>query len=243
MPDRQRIWVFDVDGTLTPHRQAMTPKFADKFSRWAEDNVFYLCTGSDAEKIEEQVDRSILDAAAGIFTCMGNVFTVNGKEIYRREFDPPEGLEKWLKKALKTSPYSVRTGNHLERRVGMWNFSIVGRNATLEQRNGYHKYDSMFREREWIASIINVDFAGKVVASVGGQISIDICQPGADKSQIMNELLARHADISVHFVGDAIRPDGNDWGLAERIREIGQPHEFTLTKNPNHTLRIIGAAL
>ena len=48
-------YIFDVDGTLTPARQPATKEFLSFFETWAKENTFYLCSGSDLEKIKEQL--------------------------------------------------------------------------------------------------------------------------------------------------------------------------------------------
>ena len=42
-----RIFIFDVDGTLTPSRQPMTKEFQEFFKQWIKKNKFYLVTGRD----------------------------------------------------------------------------------------------------------------------------------------------------------------------------------------------------
>jgi len=49
------IFIFDVDGTLTPSRKEMNKEFQDWFSMFMLVNNVYLATGSDAEKTIEQV--------------------------------------------------------------------------------------------------------------------------------------------------------------------------------------------
>ena len=40
-----KVYIFDVDGTLTPSRQKMTKEFEEFFGEWALKNTFYLVTG------------------------------------------------------------------------------------------------------------------------------------------------------------------------------------------------------
>ena len=65
------------------------------------------------------------------------------------------------------SPFSLRTGNHIEQRSGMVNFSVVGRNATTEERAKYVDYDTVKNERINIASAFNTMFPD-LQATVGG---------------------------------------------------------------------------
>ena len=74
-----KVYIFDVDGTLTPSRRPMTRSFDDFFFKWANRNTFYLVSGSDLDKIKEQVPWYILERAKGVFTCGGNKFYTNLK--------------------------------------------------------------------------------------------------------------------------------------------------------------------
>ena len=130
----KRIYIFDMDGTLTPSRREMTPGFEEFFSQWAKENTFFLVSGSDLEKIKEQVPQYILDFSEGVFTCGGNQLWLNNKLSYNHEFKPSEDLISFLKEKMKNSKYPLRAGNHIEDRGSMLNFSIVGRDCSLDER-------------------------------------------------------------------------------------------------------------
>lgn len=48
----KKIYIFDMDGTLTPSRREMTPDFEQFFSKWANEHIFFLVSGSNLEKIQ-----------------------------------------------------------------------------------------------------------------------------------------------------------------------------------------------
>ena len=50
--EMNKVFIFDVDGTLTPSRLPMTDEFAKFFHEWIEKNKFYLVTGSNIEKFQ-----------------------------------------------------------------------------------------------------------------------------------------------------------------------------------------------
>ena len=212
----RRIYIFDVDGTLTPSRQQMTKEFAKFFDKWSNKNKYYLVTGSDLDKTKEQLPIAYVDRAEAIFTCCGNEMWRDGEQIYRNKFKPPQNLLTYLGHELRKSEYSVRAGNHIEDRETLLNFSIVGRDCSLEERLEYHKYDTDNKEREKIAKTIR-DGWPKLDAVIGGQISIDIYPKGNDKSQILDiieqERLVKPDEYI--FIGDGINNKGNDWPLAK----------------------------
>ena len=47
MRNQKNRFIFDVDGTLTPSRQAMDPEFKEWFIDFIKANKVWLVTGSD----------------------------------------------------------------------------------------------------------------------------------------------------------------------------------------------------
>lgn len=235
------IYIFDVDGTLTPSRKKITNEMFDFMMSWGSKNSFYLCSGSDEEKIRDQIPKSLLRLCNGLFTCMGNQFINVGEtysiEIYRREFNAPDGLEDKLNQFISDSKFPYRYGNHIEKRLGMWNFSTVGRNIDSLGRKDYVEFERGNHEREKYTDILNETFKGQIVASVGGEISIDIVNPGRDKSQILYEIEKREGEgCPIIFVGDRTFPGGNDYALARLINNrkgsfTFQTESWQITKN------------
>jgi len=202
-------FVFDVDGTLTASRQRIDPEFAEWFLRFVKNNTVYLASGSDYAKTLEQVGEKICNAVAGVFSCAGNAFYVAGQEQYANPLElTPDELSR-LNRLLDESLFPVRTGQHIEMRPGLCNFSVVGRGATLEQRRSYVLYDSQVHERQAIAHTINRQFP-RLEATVAGETGVDIYLRGRDKSQIADRV------APFVFFGDKIEPGGNDYTIALR---------------------------
>ena len=210
----KKIYIFDMDGTLTPSRRKMTSDFEKFFSQWANKNTFFLVSGSDLEKIREQVPEYILNLSEGVFTCGGNQLWLNGKLSYNHEFKPQEDLLSFLEKRVKNSKYPLRAGNHIEDRGSMLNFSIIGRDCSVDQRLDYFEYDIENQERASIAKEI-IDRWNNLDAVIGGQISIDITPKGMNKSQVLDEVKKFYFDEQYIFIGDRTLEGGNDYPLAK----------------------------
>ena len=218
-----RIFIFDVDGTLTPSRQPMTKEFQTFFKQWIKKNKFYLVTGSDLPKLQEQMCFYDIEAE-GIFTCCGNQFwkpdpsivNTSAELIYDNKFEMTNKLKSSLEVMLMSSQYPHRYGNHIEDRGSMVNFSVVGRNCTQEQREKYYEWDKEKGERRKMIIFLKNKFKD-LDAVIGGQISIDIFPKGNDKSQVLNvieqERLVPPSEYI--FIGDGIENGGNDYPLAE----------------------------
>jgi phosphomannomutase len=214
----KKIYIFDMDGTLTPSRREMTPDFEEFFSMWANTHTFFLVSGSNLEKIKEQVPQYILDLSEGVFTCGGNQLWLNGELSYNHEFKPSDDLLSFLKEQLEKSKYPLRAGNHIEDRGSMLNFSVIGRNCSLEERLDYFEYDVKTQERANIANEI-INRWTNIDAVIGGQISIDITPKGMNKSQVLNEVKKFYADEEYIFIGDRTMEGGNDYPLAKIMND------------------------
>ena len=218
-----KVFMFDVDGTLTPSRQTMNQQFDNFMFQWGHRNSFWLVSGSDLDKMKEQVPEHILELAEGLFTCGGNQLYVNGELIYENKFEIPQTLLTYLGLQIRLSDYPVRAGNHIEDRGSMLNFSIVGRDCTQTQRNDYYEFDKLTNERKHIAEEIMKGWP-ELDAVIGGQISIDIVPKGFDKSQIMKHIEETYKkrnvdDCEYIFYGDRTEEGGNDYPLAKLLED------------------------
>ena len=243
-----KIFIFDVDGTLTPSRRKMTQEFQEFFYQWSKKNRFYLVTGSDLPKIQEQTSHDILELADGIFTCCGNQFwqeslikewPTNWRLIYENKFTPPNGFIDYLETKLNNSKYHHRAGNHIEDRGSMINFSIVGRNCSLMERENYFKYDNENGERKKIVDEMKEKWP-TLESSIGGQISIDIYEPGMDKSQIYSHITKNFIGLidKVVFIGDRTMKGGNDYPISELIKNKKNGLSYQ-TEGPEKTQEIL----
>ena len=216
-------FIFDVDGTLTPSRDHINLDFAIWFSDFCLMNEVYLVTGSDKAKTVEQVGLDIYNKCERVYQCSGSDVWDAETNILKSGWTLPELARTFLISCEYESLFSLRTGNHIEQRSGMANFSVVGRNANAEQRAKYVEYDTVKNERINIASAFNTMFPD-LHATVGGETGIDIAPRGADKSQILRDF---KEDDTIHFYGDAMFEGGNDLPLAYALKDfqLGFSHQ------------------
>ena len=206
------IYVFDVDGTLTPARSTIDPDFKLQFTEFFKTQEYALVSGSDYAKLLEQVGIDILHNAKFVFACAGNSVWQKGIEIYKNEWIPSPILINRLNTLLSNSKYINRHGNHIEYRSGMINFSVVGRMAKSIDRKDYYHWDKIHNERVDICNIILKEFP-ELECEIGGEISVDIYPQGNNKSQVL-----KYIQNTIYFFGDGISPGKNDWKLAEVLR-------------------------
>lgn len=202
-------FVFDVDGTLTPSRSKMDPAFQTWFLRFQATHDTYLVTGSDYDKTVDQVGWQVIDSAKMVFNCCGNEVRRGAELIHQAEWKPDIDLLTALEAMLAQSKFGLRTGNHIELRTGLINFSVIGRNCNREQRQQYIDYDRKSGERESMAIRLSAAFP-ELDFAIAGETGMDIYPQGKDKSQILQWF----EDRPVMFFGDKTQPGGNDYQLA-----------------------------
>jgi phosphomannomutase len=225
-----KIYLFDVDGTLTPAKSKIDREFRKQFIQWMTGKEVYIVSGGSFVRILDQLGDKITNDADGVFACMGNIFhqkieTINEtgfnewETVYENKFRPPQGLYKVLDRMVAESEFKIKTGNHYEERVGMVNFSIVGRKATPDQRKAYEDYDPEHSERKKIVEELKEKYP-KLDFVIGGAVSIDIFNVGNDKSQIVERYFEDALEHNkIIFVGDRIPFPGNDYALATALRQ------------------------
>ena len=183
----KKTYLFDIDGTLTEPRQKMDSSFSMQFLSWMVDKNVFFVTGSDKQKVDEQIPSSIMKRCRGVFCSMANEFWQNEELIYRNAFYPDPYLKEMLISFQMYTRFPIKPklggrGAIIEERPGMINFTTIGRNASVEERNKYYQWDQKNEERLHIAKEIEERFPNLEVR-LGGQISIDIQPKGHNKSQ------------------------------------------------------------
>ena len=119
------IYLFDVDGTLTPAKSKIDKNFKTLFIEWCKDKEVYIVSGGSFVRLIDQLGTDIIDLTQGVFSCMGNVFYQQREQInpsgmneweiiYENKFTPPKNLYRSLNSYVAKSNYHTKTGNHHE---------------------------------------------------------------------------------------------------------------------------------
>ena len=224
------IYIFDIDGTLTPSRNKMDSSFQSWFKTFCKDNRVWLISGSDHTKTIEQIGTKIVDSCNMAFQCAGNDVWRKGVPIAQTNFNEPDDMIEWLNNELKNSKYPNRWGNHIEKRVGVINFCVAGRNMPEEERDEYFHWDKAMGERLDISERFNKQFPG-FEASIGGNTSLDIFLKGRNKSQVYNTI-----GTPLRFFGDRCEPTGNDYPLVQMLKLYDKHHHV---EGPEETWAIL----
>ena len=218
---RMSIYLFDLDGTLTPPRLPMEKKFASFLSDWIKDKRCFIVTGSDFQKVLSQVSVDVLSLFEGVYCSMGNVLWKEGQIVYKKDFDEDPNLISVLEEIRKNTKYPHELfSNYIEKRDGMINFSVIGRNCPYPEREKYFAYDKKAHERESIRLKL-MELFPQYDISIGGMISLDITQKGCGKEQVAHLIRQDNSDEKIIFFGDRTLMGGNDYLLAQELIKLG----------------------
>ena len=218
-------YLFDVDGTLTPSRLPIDKNFEQFFLNWMKDKNVYLVTGSDKDKTIEQVGEKIWLNVTRAYQSCGNAVYEKGKLIRQSDFKLDKELRRLLFTFNAVSEWPYKFDNHIEERIGLVNYSSIGRSCPQNQRDDYYKWDILNGERELFCKMVEKTFP-ELEATIGGEISIDIYPKGQNKAQVLSDL-----EGPITFFGDRCEPGGNDYPLVERLGQLNELYNLSVTIN------------
>ena len=224
--------IFDMDGTLTPPTQKISPEMLSTLSNIPPGYKKYLVTGSDLTKVLNQIPEEFL------LQNFRKVFTCNGTRVYDTSLDMDDETKPFqpdlvhkidlldhysqadinhlvsrLLAIASESHTKYKTGTFIEWRESQINFSVVGRNCSLDQRENYVIWDKKSNERKKIVEKLKEEFSGWGLGfNLGGQISIDITRKEWNKSYALQFIPESNEDCI--FFGDKIVAGGNDFEIA-----------------------------
>ncbi|KAM3414987.1 Phosphomannomutase [Cercospora zeina] len=245
-PIQNTICLFDVDGTLTPARRTVSPEMLQLLSALRHKVAIGFVGGSDLAKQQEQLGTASIPVTSLFDFC----FAENGLTAYRmgqplasHSFIKWIGEEQYKKLVRYILHYiadleiPVKRGTFIEFRNGMINVSPVGRNASVQERNDYEKFDLEHGIRKKFVEDLKKQFPDLgLTYSIGGQISFDVFPQGWDKTyclqHVENEknLPGGIEYTTIHFFGDKTYQGGNDYEIYEDPRTVGHS-----VKNPDDT--------
>ena len=195
----------------------MDPEFAAWFEHFATHHAVYYVTGSDRDKTLEQLGTNIYNLAIRSYQCGGNDVWEQNTNISSIQIDLPQSLLSDLDKIIDSSTFHRKTGRHIEYRPGMVNFSVVGRNANMEDRFLYREWDEHKDERRRIAIKLSAKYP-EYNFHVAGETGIDITKVGHGKEQIIHDF---DPNDKLAFFGDKMMVGGNDFDLARVVADRG----------------------
>jgi HAD superfamily hydrolase (TIGR01484 family) len=235
-----KIFVFDLDGTLTRSKTKITSSMGKIFSRLLVHEKVAVISGADIKQFSIQLLSGIPKNAN-----LNNLYLlpVNGGElwefknkwriVYRNLLSSRE--RKIIAQALCAAYQEFKPkktyGRVIQNRGAQVTLSLLGADAPLSMKA---QFDPKQKKRKKIVA----DFLRRTKgfsAVIGGTTSIDVVKKGMGKPFGIKKLIAylHLKKQDVLFVGDAVYPQGNDY----QVKQSGMRTQKV--RGPLLTARII----
>ncbi|KAI1361458.1 eukaryotic phosphomannomutase [Xylaria arbuscula] len=249
-PIKNTIVLFDVDGTLSPARRTASPEMLATLAALRQKVAIGYVGGSDLSKQQEQLgsaDRPVTSMFDFSFSENGLTAWKLGQSLPSTSFiqwigeDQYKELVNFILHYVADLDIPVKRGTFVEFRNGMINVSPIGRNANLQERLAFEKYDLEHGIRPAFIEKLKERFAHiDLTYSIGGQLSFDVFPTGWDKTYCIRHLENEAKKPNgieyktIHFFGDKTFKGGNDWEIYTDPRVTGHS-----VKDPDETQRIL----
>ncbi|KAG6891276.1 Phosphomannomutase 1 [Termitomyces sp. Mi166 len=219
---QKKLFLFDVDGTLSLARQSASDEMAEALRDLRKKAVIGFVGGSDLAKISEQLSvngRNALDDFDYGFAENGLTAYKLGKQLASQSFIKFLGEEKYKKLANFVLHYIADLDIPIKR---------------IAERLEFQAYDQVHGIRAAFVKVLQEKFADYgLTFAIGGQISFDVFPHGWDKTYALKHVEDEGFE-EIHFFGDKTYEGGNDHEIFTDPRTIGHS-----VKDPDDTLRIL----
>ena len=251
----KNIILFDMDGTLTPARQAMGAEVANELYNLQKAGFeIGILTGSGLDYVRQQCKSMFEHEKLNCFDihylpCNGTKYYRLGhhgmKRVYEENMINHLTRSRWrtLIQIVTTLHSSLihtygdmpLTGNFISYRGSTLNWCPIGRQAEDSDRSVWIELDKAHSIRQQWLDLTRSKFdavgLGDVVVKLGGDTSFDIYPAGWDKTYAFKNF---ESYDKIYFVGDRCGPNGNDKEAYELAGELGFE-----TTDPEETIKII----
>lgn len=238
------IFLFDVDGTLTPSRCTADKTIIKMLEELRKRVKIAFVGGSDLGKQVEQIGENCLDLFDYCFPENGLSFYKEGKLVKQEKIIDYLGEDLYKKFANFCLEYMSKIdipkkrGTFIEYRNSMINICPVGRSCSTEERKEFFEYDKIHKVRQKMVDAMTKEFAQHDMAFViGGQISIDCFPKGWDKRYCLRHIKEENLP-NIVFFGDMTQPGGNDYEIFSDESVIG-----ITAKGPSETIKQVNEEL
>ncbi|KAI1145137.1 eukaryotic phosphomannomutase [Nemania diffusa] len=244
---RDTICLFDLDGTLCPEKQRVSPEMHSLLALLRLKCTIAYVSGGSLAKQQRQAGSPSVPVTSLFDFC----FAENGVTAFRLGV-PLSGSSfietigeanyknfvNWVLRYIADLDIPIKRGTFVELRNGNVNISPIGQGATHAEMEDFEKYDKVHGIRKAMIEDVNLQFSDlNLTCAIGGQTCFDVFPVGWNKTYCLRHLEAEKERSGVvynniHFFGDKIYRGGNDHELYNDERTIG--HEVD---GPKDTMR------
>jgi HAD superfamily hydrolase (TIGR01484 family) len=229
----KKLIAFDLDGTLAPSKSHFDPRMVALFDRLLAKYHVCVISGGKYELFQRQFLTQITTEPESLerlhlMPTSGTRYYAykHGKweQQYAEDFTPEEKkrIITALEEGFEESGYKPDKfyGDYIEDRDSQITLSVLGQEVVAELGEEGIKlkesWDPDHTKKMKIRDIVQPKIPEFSVRAAG-ITSIDITKPGIDKAYGMHKLMGitGFSKEEILFMGDSIRPGGNDYAVEE----------------------------
>lgn len=211
------IFCFDIDGTITPHRNMIDSAMFSLLEKLAINNEIWLITGNNADKAKYQIG-DLFNIVDRVYCCSGSELWKKGVLVKQLDYKFDNRFIATIYALIEKCPIKMATkSKHVIFSTGIIKVSIPGYSITKEERLAFIEWDKKSKFREKCVRFINKQYP-ELKASLAGQTSIDITPASGGKVAVLQDIPSKE---KILFWCDEAFPLGNDYEFAEGLTKLG----------------------
>lgn len=230
----KKIIAFDLDGTLTESKQALSPSMTSVLCELVKEKKVAIISGGSFDQFKKQFLPYFSPRKEDENLIYGNLILLPTSGSRRYQYDltqnewvmtDEEGMSPMTKeKTLSILREFVASGQYgighvvegdevVEDRITQISMSALGQNASIDKKS---TWDPDQKKRKEIIEILKPKLP-EVEINIGGMTTLDFLPKGFNKAKGLIRLLNKFEMVigDMVFVGDAIFPGGNDYSPYE----------------------------
>lgn len=240
------ILLFDLDGTIVEPGKKISNKMKTMLQQIKRaGNELGIVGGGQFNKIMEQLDQTSMFEHNDqykdkimlfkhIFAECGSVYykLINNEYVLMHQHDIRQHkyyceINKLMRTSLKyiaTETTYPLSGNQLDLRKGLVYISMVGMQATNEERQIFIEHDQQFQHKKTLLKLLlneaqNMNVIDKLDIKLGGHVGIAIYPKEWNKTQVLDIF----PNSKISYFGDQYAENGNDYEIITDKRVTGFP--------------------
>ena len=227
--------IFDLDGTLCESKKQIETNMSDLLEYLTAQYDIWITTGAAYSRVKTQISPELLSKFKGVYCCLGTeCYDSYGICVLETGASFPKTIRSELLNIFANCNFPSKRSPAIITRNAMINFSVLEENASDKRRRHFADWDKETGFRSHVVSVLSEKYEG-INFALGGMVSIDITVCGYDKSTILKNDKVKH---NVLFFGDRCEPNGNDYPLCRRIKEL-ECGDYVHVRSPEHTLELL----
>lgn len=234
---KNNLILFDVDNTIAHSGQKINKNIKESIIKLYNNHyTIGIVGGGTYEKIMYQLDnitkeieiKYIFSESGSLYyeyDSINNVYNLIYKNNIRlhKDYKKINLLVKESLAFLSNVDYNI-SGHFIDLRNGLIYISLIGMNATEEEREDFIKMDKIFNYKKNLFHLLNNKAhklnLDEISISYGGSVGISIYPKKWDKVQVLDKInMNIYNDI--YYFGDKYEENGNDYHIINDNRIIG----------------------